>query len=117
MPGIGPLPSPGRIRTKPLGQANVPLDVLEYPDEGYGTATATHDENGRKMESLGGAMDPQLEELNRKIDALTSQVAYLTEQAREAELARRSGDDLLETAMPIARSAMDLAIPHLEDVQ
>lgn len=62
-------------------------------------------------------MDSQLEELNRKIDALTAQVTYLSEQAREAELARRSGDELLETAMPIARGAMDLVGTELEDVQ
>jgi uncharacterized protein YjgD (DUF1641 family) len=62
-------------------------------------------------------MDPQLDELNRKIDALTAQVAYLAEQARDAELARRSTEELLETAMPIARGAMDLATTHLEDVQ
>jgi uncharacterized protein YjgD (DUF1641 family) len=62
-------------------------------------------------------MDPQLEELNRKIDTLTAQVAYLAEQARQAELSRRSGEELLETAMPIARSAMDLTTPHLEEVQ
>jgi uncharacterized protein YjgD (DUF1641 family) len=69
------------------------------------------------MESVGGVMDPQLDELNRKIDALTAQVAYLAEQAREAELARRSGEELLETAMPIARGAMDLVTTQLEDVQ
>lgn len=62
-------------------------------------------------------MDSQLEELNRKIDALTAQVTYLSEKAREAELARRSGDELLETAMPIARGAMDLVGTELEDVQ
>ena len=62
-------------------------------------------------------MDPQLEELNRKIDALTAQVTYLTERARDAELARQSGEELLETAIPIARDAMDLAMPHLEEVQ
>ena len=62
-------------------------------------------------------MDPQLEELNRKLDALTSQVAFLTEQAREAQLAREARQDLLETAMPVARQAMDLASNHLEEVQ
>ncbi len=62
-------------------------------------------------------MDPQLEELNRKIDALTAQVAYLTEQARAAELTRQSNEELLETAIPIARGTMDLAMPHLEEVQ
>lgn len=69
-------------------------------------------------------MDLQLEELNRKIDALTTQVAYLTEQARDAEqarreteLARHSNEELLETAIPIARGAIDLAMPHLEEVQ
>lgn len=62
-------------------------------------------------------MDPQLEELNRKMDALTAQVTYLTERARDAELSRQSGEELLETAIPIARDAMDLAMPHLEEVQ
>jgi uncharacterized protein YjgD (DUF1641 family) len=62
-------------------------------------------------------MDPQFEELNRKIDALTAQVAFLAEQAREAKLAQQAREDLVETAMPVARAAMDLASAELESVQ
>ena len=62
-------------------------------------------------------MDQALVELNQKIDALTAQVAYLTEQAQIAERGRQSRDELLADVMPIARDAMDLATGELEDVQ
>ncbi len=62
-------------------------------------------------------MDPQLEELNRKLDALTAQIAFLTEQAHDAQLARQSVDELIETGMPIARDAMSMMTTELEDVQ
>lgn len=62
-------------------------------------------------------MDQTMVELNHKIDALTAQVAYLAEQARIAELERESRDDLIETAMPVAKEAMRLVSEQVEEVQ
>ncbi len=62
-------------------------------------------------------MEQQLAELNQKLDALTAQVAYLTEQAQIAERARQERAELMETMMPIAKDAMRLATRELEEVQ
>jgi uncharacterized protein YjgD (DUF1641 family) len=69
------------------------------------------------MEELGNAMDANLQELTQKIDFLTNQVAYLTEQAQAAERARQEQAELLEIAVPIAKDAMRLASDELEEVQ
>ncbi|MCE5208468.1 MAG: DUF1641 domain-containing protein [Chloroflexi bacterium] len=62
-------------------------------------------------------MDTELIELNQKLDTLTSQVAYLSEQTRIAEQARESRNDLLEAGIPIAREALGLVNEELDDVQ
>ncbi len=62
-------------------------------------------------------MDQATLDLNQKIDRLTAQVAYLTEQAQIAESARRSREELVETMLPVAKGAMQLASDQLEDVQ
>jgi uncharacterized protein YjgD (DUF1641 family) len=76
------------------------------------------------MEDLGGAMDqgtPDLNqvvlELNQKMDALTSQIAYLAEQAQISERGRRERAELLETMMPVAQDAMQLASDQFEEIQ
>jgi uncharacterized protein YjgD (DUF1641 family) len=56
-------------------------------------------------------------ELTQKIDMLAEQVAYLTEQARIAEQARQSREELMETMLPIAKDAMRLASEQMEEVQ
>lgn len=55
--------------------------------------------------------------LNQKIDALTNQVAYLTEQARIAERSRQSREDLMENMMPVAKDAMRMASAEFEEIQ
>ena len=62
-------------------------------------------------------MDPQVAELNQKIDALTAQVAYLAEQARIAERSRLEREELLADLMPVAHEAMTLATRELEEVK
>jgi uncharacterized protein YjgD (DUF1641 family) len=62
-------------------------------------------------------LETDLLALNQKLDALTAQVAYLTEQARLAQQERESRADLMDTAMPIAREAMDIVTRELEEVQ
>lgn len=62
-------------------------------------------------------LETDLLALNQKLDMLTAQVAYLTEQARLAQQERESRDDLVDTAMPIAREAMDIVTRELHEVQ
>jgi uncharacterized protein YjgD (DUF1641 family) len=69
------------------------------------------------MEITGDPMDQATLELTQKIDLLTAQVAYLTEQAQIAERARQDREDLLQTMMPVAKDAMRLATEQLDDVQ
>ncbi len=62
-------------------------------------------------------MEPSLTELNGKIDALTAQVAYLTEQARIAERQRQERSELIQDLSPIAHQAFQMTIEQLEEVQ
>lgn len=62
-------------------------------------------------------LETDLLALNQKLDALTEQVSYLTEQARLAQQERESRSDLVDTAMPIAREAMDIVTRELQEVQ
>lgn len=56
-------------------------------------------------------------DLNRKIDMLTLQVAYLAEQAREAERSRREREELVHDVMPIANDVFRLTVEQLEEIQ
>jgi uncharacterized protein YjgD (DUF1641 family) len=56
-------------------------------------------------------------ELVRKIDALTEQVAFLTEQARQNERARAERAELLRDVAPIASSAMRLATEQFQEIE
>jgi uncharacterized protein YjgD (DUF1641 family) len=76
------------------------------------------------MEGLGGMMDQPMPDfnqvvldLNHKIDALTDQVAYLTEQAQISERGRRERTELMENMMPIAKDAMQIASDQFEEIQ
>lgn len=62
-------------------------------------------------------MDQNLVELNQKIDVLTSQVAYLTEQAQVAERKQVERDELMRDLTPIANEAFRLSVEQLEEVQ
>ncbi len=62
-------------------------------------------------------MDQAMVDLNQKIDALTAQVAYLTEQAQISERGREERAELVDSMMPVAREAMRVASEQLEDVQ
>lgn len=62
-------------------------------------------------------LETDLLTLSQKLDALSAQVAYLTEQARLAEQEREARSDLVDTAMPIAREAMEIVTRDLEEVQ
>ena len=62
-------------------------------------------------------MDATLVELNQKIDALTTQVAYLSEQARIAERQRDDRAELMRDITPIANEAFRLTIEQMEEIQ
>jgi uncharacterized protein YjgD (DUF1641 family) len=62
-------------------------------------------------------MDASLQELNQKIDLLTTQVAYLSEQAQLAERQRLERVELIRDITPLANQAFDLAVEQLEEIQ
>jgi uncharacterized protein YjgD (DUF1641 family) len=62
-------------------------------------------------------MDQSMDDLNQKIDALTTQVAFLTEQARIAERQRADRAELMRDLTPIANEAFRLSVEQLEEIQ
>jgi len=62
-------------------------------------------------------MDQSLVDLNLKIDALTTQVAYLSEQAQIAERQRQERAELVRDLTPIANQAVQITIEQLEEVK
>ncbi len=62
-------------------------------------------------------MDQDMVELNQKIDLLTAQVQFLTEQARIAERQREERAELLRDLMPVVNDAYRLSVEQLEEVE
>lgn len=62
-------------------------------------------------------MGTTLAELNQKIDVLTSQVAFLTEQAQIAERQRLERAELMHDLMPIVNDAYRLTVQELQEVE
>ncbi len=62
-------------------------------------------------------MDDSLLDLTRKIDSLSAQVAYLTDQAQLAERKQQERAELVRDLTPIANEAFSLAVAQLEEVQ
>ena len=62
-------------------------------------------------------MDQSMVDLNQKIDTLTSQVAYLTDQAEAAERQRVDRAELVRDLTPIANEAFRLSVEQLEEIQ
>lgn len=63
-------------------------------------------------------MDQALDlDLNRKLDLLTTQVQFLTEQAQVAARERQERAELMNDVMPIANQAFQLTTEQLEEVQ
>jgi uncharacterized protein YjgD (DUF1641 family) len=58
-----------------------------------------------------------LAELNHKLDVLTTQVAYLTDQAQANERQRQDRAELMRDLTPIADEAFRLTVEQLEEVQ
>lgn len=62
-------------------------------------------------------MEPTIASLSEKIDALTAQVQYLTEQARLTERSRQEREELMRDLVPVANEAFRLTVQQLEEVQ
>lgn len=62
-------------------------------------------------------MDQSLVDLNQKIDTLTTQVEYLTQQAKSVERQRADRAELMRDLTPIANEAFRLSIEQLEEIQ
>lgn len=62
-------------------------------------------------------MDQALVELNQKLDLLTTQVQFLTEEAQLVARGREERAELMRDVMPIANDAFRLATEQLEEVQ
>jgi uncharacterized protein YjgD (DUF1641 family) len=62
-------------------------------------------------------MDQSMVDLNQKIDELTTQVAYLTEQTQIAERRRADRAELMSDLTPIANEAFRLSVEQLEEIQ
>lgn len=62
-------------------------------------------------------MDQAIAELNQKIDLLTSQVQYLTDQAQTAERQRQEWAELMRDLTPIVNDAFRMTTEQLEEVQ
>ncbi len=62
-------------------------------------------------------MDTNLVDLNKKLDALTAQVAYLTEQAQIAERQRQERSELIQDMMPAVNGIYSLTVEQLDEVK
>jgi uncharacterized protein YjgD (DUF1641 family) len=60
--------------------------------------------------------DQSLEELNRKIDALTEQVAFLTEAAQKEQQRRQEWDELKNDLTPVAGDVYRVVVRELAEV-
>lgn len=63
------------------------------------------------------AAGPSLAELNQKLDLLTTQVQFLTEQAQLAERQRAERAELMGDVMRIGNEAFALTVEQFEEVQ
>ncbi|MBX7213292.1 MAG: hypothetical protein K1X39_04690 [Thermoflexales bacterium] len=62
-------------------------------------------------------MEPTLAELNAKLDALTAQVARLTEYIEASARASADRAELVRDVVPIAATVMERASAHLQEIE
>lgn len=62
-------------------------------------------------------MDQAITELNQKIDALTAQVAFLTEETRLQQRRRQEWDELKSDLTPIASDVFRISVEQLDEVE
>jgi uncharacterized protein YjgD (DUF1641 family) len=63
------------------------------------------------------SVDTTLAELNQKIDRLTTQVEFLTEEAQRQKRRQQEWDELKDDLIPIGNDIFRLAVEQLEEVQ
>lgn len=69
------------------------------------------------MSAMTTVADDRLAELDRKVDVLTEQLAFLAERARAEQGRRERWEELVHDLTPIARQAYETAAAELADVQ
>ena len=62
-------------------------------------------------------MDQAMVELNQKVDALTAQVGFLAEEARQQKSRRQEWDELKSDLTPIAGEVYRLSVQQLDEVE
>lgn len=62
-------------------------------------------------------MDQTIIQLNQKIDALTEQVAFLTEETRQQQRRRREWEELQNDLTPIAGEVYRLSVEQLNEIE
>lgn len=62
-------------------------------------------------------MDQTITELNQKIDALTEQVAFLAEEARQQKRRRQEWEDLQNDLTPVAGELYRLSVEQLNEIE
>jgi uncharacterized protein YjgD (DUF1641 family) len=62
-------------------------------------------------------MDQAMVELNQKVDALTAQVEFLAEEARQQKNRRQEWDELKSDLTPIAGEVYRLSVQQLDEVE
>ncbi len=62
-------------------------------------------------------MEQGIAELNAKIDALTAQVAFLAEEARQQQRRRQEWDELRNDLTPVASDVYRLAVDQLDEIE
>jgi uncharacterized protein YjgD (DUF1641 family) len=63
------------------------------------------------------AMERELVELTQKLDALSSQVAYLTEQAQLAERSRQERAELMQDLLPAVNGLYALTVTEMQELE
>ena len=61
-------------------------------------------------------MNQEILELNQKVDALTEQIAFLTEEARQQQRRRQEWDELKNDLTPVASEMYRLTVQQLDEV-
>jgi uncharacterized protein YjgD (DUF1641 family) len=69
------------------------------------------------MSRLTAPAEPDLAALDRKLDLLSAQVAFLTEQAEEAARRQQDRAELMHDVLPIANDALGLVTEQLDEIQ
>ncbi len=62
-------------------------------------------------------MDQAMVELNQKVDALTAQVAFLADEARQQRQRRQEWDELKSDLTPVAGEAYRLSVQQLGEIE